>query len=109
MSTSSTIARQPVPPLPTTIISVADPRQKTGLERPVSRDRLMPAILKWRCIQQRRDAAQSGADTFGIRHVVGSIDELVAIQTSTSSSCLTTGPRKREAVTRSDSLLGKTV
>src|SRR5260370_16709257 len=57
---------------------------------------------------QGREAAQSAADTFGIRHVVGSIDELVRHPDVDIVLVLTTGPQHEEAV-RAAIAAGKTV
>src|SRR5260370_2779181 len=48
-----------------------------ALNGPVRVLSLMPQYEMAAVYSQRRDAAQSASDTFGIRHVVGSIDELV--------------------------------
>src|SRR5258705_3643272 len=77
MSTSSTIADSSAP-------SANRPMIRVGLigvgnwalNGPVRVLSLMPQYEMAAVYSQRRDAAQSAADTFGIRHVVGSIDEL---------------------------------
>src|SRR6202171_4611728 len=48
-----------------------------ALNGPVRVLSLMPEYEMAAVYSQRRDAAQSAADTFGFRHVVGSVDELV--------------------------------
>jgi len=58
----------------------------------------MPQYEMAAVYSQRRDAAQSAADTFGIRHVVGSIDELVRHPDVDIVLVLTTGPQHEEAV-----------
>src|SRR5258708_38294270 len=69
---------------------------------------LMPQYEMAAVYSQRRDAAQSAADTFGIRHVVGSIDELVRHPDVDIVLVLTTGPQHEEAV-RAAIAAGKTV
>src|SRR6202023_2012491 len=78
MSNSSTIADSSAPSANHTIIRVGlIGVGNWALNGPVRVLSLMPQYEMSAVYSQRRDAAQSAADTFGIRHVVGSIEELV--------------------------------
>ena len=78
MSISSTIADSSAPSASRTIIRAGlIGVGNWALNGPVRALRLMPQYGMAAVYSQRRDTAQSAADTFGIRHVVGSIDELV--------------------------------
>jgi hypothetical protein len=78
MSTSSAIADSSAPSANQTIIRVGlIGVGNWALNGPVRVLSLMPQYEMAAVYSQRRDAAQSAADTFGIKHVVGSIDELV--------------------------------
>ena len=79
-----------------------------ALNGPVRVLNLMPQYEMAAVYSQRRDAAQSAADTFGIRHVVGSIDELVRHPDVDIVLVLTTGPQNEQAV-RAAIAAGKTV
>jgi len=103
MSTSSTIADSSAPSAKHTIIRVGlIGVGNWALNGPVRVLSLMPQYEMAAVYSQRRDAAQSAADTFGIRHVVGSIDELVRHPDVDIVLVLTTGPQHEEAGTRSD-------
>src|ERR1700730_9671569 len=109
MSTSSTTSDSSAP-------SANRPMIRVGLigvgnwalNGPVRVLSLMPQYEMAAVYSQRRDAAQSAADTFGIRHVVGSIDELVRHPDVDIVLVLTTGPQHEEAV-RAAIAAGKTV
>src|ERR1700730_4647161 len=78
MSSSSMMADSSAPSANHTIIRVGlIGVGNWALNGPVRVLSLMPQYEMAAVYSQRRDAAQSAADTFGIRHVVGSIDELV--------------------------------
>ena len=99
MSTSSTIADSSAPSANHTIIRVGlIGVGNWALNGPVRVLSLMPQYEMAAVYSQRRDAAQSAADTFGIRHVVGSIDELVRHPDVDIVLVLTTGPQHEEAV-----------
>src|SRR5580704_14457757 len=99
MSTSSTIAHSNAPSANHTIIGVGlIGVGNWALNGPVRVLSLMPQYEMAAVYSQRRDAAQSAADTFGIRHVVGSIDELVRHPDVDIVLVLTTGPQHEEAV-----------
>ena len=109
MSTSSTIADSSAPSANHTIIRVGlIGVGNWALNGPVRVLSLMPQYEMAAVYSQRRDAAQSAADTFGIRHVVGSIDELVRHPDVDIVLVLTTGPQHEEAV-RAAIAAGKTV
>src|ERR1700738_1993545 len=109
MSSSSTIADSGAPSANHTIIRVGcvggGDRVLNGPVRVLS---LMPQYEMAAVYSQRRDAARSAADTFGIRHVVGSIAELVRHPDVDIVLVLTTGPQHEEAV-RAAIAAGKTV
>ena len=109
MSTSSTIADSSAPSANHTIIRVGlIGVGNWALNGPVRVLSLMPQYEMAAVYSQRRDAAQSAADTFGVRHVVGSIDELVRHPDVDIVLVLTTGPQHEEAV-RAAIAAGKTV
>jgi hypothetical protein len=109
MSTSSTIADSRAPSANHTIIRVGlIGVGNWALNGPVRVLSLMPQYEMAAVYSQRRDAAQSAADTFGIRHVVGSIDELVRHPDVDIVLVLTTGPQHEEAV-RAAIAAGKTL
>src|SRR5258708_10122360 len=109
MSTSSRIADSSAPSANHTIIRVGlIGVGNWALNGPVRVFRLMPQYEMAAVYSQRRDAAQAAADTFGIRHVVGSIDELVRHPDVDIVLVLTTGPQHEEAV-RAAIAAGKTV
>jgi len=109
MSTSSTIADSSAPSANHTIIRVGlIGVGNWALNGPVRVLSLMPQYEMAAVYSQRRDAAQSAADTFGIRHVVGSIDELVRHPDVDIVLVPTTGPQHEEAV-RAAIAAGKTV
>src|SRR5260370_38697800 len=98
MSTSTTIANSSTPSANRPIIRVGlIGVGNWALNGPV---RVLSLMLQYEMAavySQRRDAAQSSADTFGIRHVVGSIDELVRHPDADIVLVLTTGPHHEEA------------
>src|SRR3979490_2249496 len=99
MSTSSTIADSSAPSANHTIIRVGlIGVGNWALNGPVRVLSLMPQYEMAAVYSQRRDAAQSAADTFGIRHVVESIDELVRHPDVDIVLVLTTGPQHEEPV-----------
>jgi predicted dehydrogenase len=69
---------------------------------------LMPQYEMTAVYSQRPDAAQSAADSFGIRHVASSIEELVNRPDVDIVLVLTTGPQHDEAV-RATIAAGKAV
>src|SRR3981189_1924400 len=109
MSTSSTTSDSSAP-------SANRPMIRVGLigvgnwalNGPVRVLSLMPQYEMAAVYSRLRDAAQSAADTFGIRHVVGSIDELVRHPDVDIVLVLTTGPQHEEAV-RAAIAAGETV